>query len=232
VNQGNKVTKVKDRIRVLIYDLELEDDPMDYEKFPRGWSESHKMAISTVAFSVVSIAKKDMRILGTYFDVLVKENIQEFDEEVKRSDVIMTHNGVKFDNVVMAKYLSDDEISKLLNYDTMIELKKHCGKQFRLDELGAALRVKKLDSGAAGRAIELFRSGKPEDMYELVRYNIRDIIVLQVFFMLLCNTTEQRFLEIDKVSKSSGQIQSTHKIDLFQMRNDFLDKFCVQESLI
>lgn len=221
----------KDRIRCLLYDVEITKDPFDY---PNNWGDKHKFPVSTLSYMVLTFKKEDLRIVGFYTDVIQTEDMAVFEKELTRSDCVVTFNGVNFDNPVMEKYLNDIDINKVIQYDLMVELKKVViemdggkgrGVQFALSDVAFALKTLKLETGAKGEAIGLWQSNDANDRYKLCRYNIWDVNIMGIFLCIMSNADRGDSLKIIKHDRKTGEPTSEHYLDWMKIREGFMSKF-------
>lgn len=219
----------KDRIRCLLYDVEIKKDPFEFDN---NWGDKHKFPVSTLSYMVLTFKKEDLRIVGFYTDIIQEEEMPQFEKELKRSDVVVTFNGIGFDNPVMEKYLVDTDINKVAQYDIMIELRniikemegKGRGIQFKLGEVAQALKTLKLESGAKGEAVNLWKSGDADDRYKLCRYNIWDVNIMGIFLCIMSNAERGDSIKINKYDKDGVTVVGEYYLDWMKIRESFMDK--------
>lgn len=220
----------KDRIRCVLYDLEITKDPYEFDN---NWGDKHKFPVSTLSYMILTFKKEDLRIVGFYVDVIQTEDIEVFEKELVRSDCVVTFNGIGFDNPVMEKYLNDIDINKMVQFDIMIELRelikemegKGRGIQFSLSDIALALKTLKLETGAKGEAIGLWKSNDANDRYKLCRYNIWDVNIMGIFLCLMANADRGDSLKITKYDKRTGEPNGEYFLDWMKIRERFMAKF-------
>ena len=225
----------KDQIRCLLYDVEITKDPFEYAN---NWGDKHKFPVSTMSYMVLTFRKDDLRIVGFYTDVIQSEEIPQFEKELKRSDCVVTFNGLHFDNPVMEKYLDGVDINALIQYDLMVELRglvkneKGRGVQFKLAEVALALKTLKLEDGAKGASIGLWQSNDADDRYKLCRYNIWDVNIMGIFLCIMSNAERGDSLKINKYDKEMKEVVGEYYLDWLEVKTAFMNKFVGEQSTL
>ena len=212
----------KDRIRCLLYDLEIKKDPFDYAN---NWGDKHKFPVSTLSYGILTFKKEDLRILGNYVDIVQEEELGFFENELRRSDVVITWNGLDFDNTVMEKYLTKIDINGVTQFDLMVAIREITGVRFKLMEVAKAMKVSKIEEGANGGAVTLWQSDDINDRYRLCRYNIWDVNIMTIMMCLMANAERGETLKIDKYDREMKEVKKTVYLDWFELRKNFMEKF-------
>lgn len=213
----------KDRIRCLLYDLEIAKDPYEYAG---NWSERHRFPVSTLSYGILTFKKEDLRILGNYTDIVQVDELGVFQTELKRSNVVITWNGLGFDNDVIEKYLDEIDIHGVTQFDLMIAIKEVTGTRFRLGEIAKAVKATKLEEGADGKAVDLWKSGTADDRYRLCRYNIWDVNIMTIVMCLMANAERGESLKLTKYEKDMVTVKKDDiYLDWMALKKNFLDKF-------
>ena len=212
--------KLDKMYRLCDYDLEIQDDPNIV-----GWNKSHLFNVSTLAYTIMVIST-DFSIRAFYQRIVTVDDIKEFCEEVEKSDIITGWNTKTFDNVVMQKYFNRDVFSEKINFDLMQQVRALTKVMFKLENIGAAMGVSKLDDGADGKAIDLWESaqqGNANAMYKLIKYNLGDTFIDSLFLQRIFLTNESTPFTVEKQT-SKGNIKKV--FDLYELKKRFVE--CLQ----
>lgn len=137
---------------MLVYDIEIKkailgrgEEPQEGTNYCEGWNDHENMGVSTVCCY-------DYR--EDRYRVFCGDNLEEFSALVDAHDIIVSFNGLKFDNKVLAytlPCLADlPDPLKWLNeksYDIFAEIRDVSGKWCGLD---ATIKVNDLGAGKTG----------------------------------------------------------------------------------
>jgi len=100
-------------MKVAFYDLETQC----------GFSEVQHISELKIACGVV---RKDKSVTHHMDD---DNDIKLMIKRLKKADLIVTFNGIRFDNVILSGYPGGDEIAHKPQYDIMVELQRLIGKR-------------------------------------------------------------------------------------------------------
>ena len=134
------------------------------------------------------IADMKVSVLGWYnsldkeIKVVNEQDIPEFLNEVKETNLLVGFNSISFDNTIMRKYDPDRIIDTTPHFDIMKEAQKVLGHRVSLDSIArATLGSKK--TGHGSKAPFLFQNGQIDELIEYLKMDVKltkDIFVTAV----------------------------------------------------
>lgn len=154
MGSGSRLEEVK---RVLIFDLETQKSAEEVG----GWKNIALMKLSLG----VTYSEEDG------FLTFTENNVEDLVRLLKRADLVVGFNQMRFDYEVLSAYTTDD-LRALPNLDILVVVQRVLGFRLSLDHLGKfTLGMQK--SGHGLEAIRWFREGKMDLLEKYCREDVR-----------------------------------------------------------
>ena len=120
----------------------------------------------------------DGRLPRSYFS----DNIREFQAEIDAAELLVSYNGISFDNPLL---LANGVIIPTYKcYDLLLEFKRATGRRVKLDDL-ARVNLGEAKSGDGANAPLLWQAGK---RVEVVTYCLNDVrLLVKLYKLVECN---------------------------------------------
>jgi len=150
--------KASKKHRILYFDLETQKSSNEVG----GWENTHLMGL---AVGVVwdSLEQK-------FFSYLESEASQ-LAEKLKKADLVVGFNVVKFDYGVLQPYV-DFDLQEITTFDILIDVHKKLGHRLSLDHLAQnTLDAKKSADGLA--SLEWYKEGKINKVIEYCKHDVK-----------------------------------------------------------
>ena len=128
-------------------------------------------------------------VIGAYISwtdqyvAFMEEDVDKFIELAMSAELIVGFNHIWFDVPVLYKYLSEDKLIKLPNYDIILKVKEKLGFNIKLDDLAKNnLNVAKTDT--YDKYVNYYWD---EKWYELIDYCMNDVWITEQLFRKAIN---------------------------------------------
>jgi len=154
MESGSRLEEVK---RVLVFDLETQKSAEEVG----GWKNIALMKLSLG----VTYSEEDG------FLTFTEDNVEGLVRLLKRADLVVGFNQMRFDYEVLSAYTSDD-LRALPNLDILVVVQRVLGFRLSLDHL-AKFTLGTQKSGHGLEAIRWFREGKMDLLEKYCREDVR-----------------------------------------------------------